>query len=118
MTTIPVIDALDRCKIALQYLAERQSERLTVLLELLLEELEDAIGQAHAQLRQCRCQGSAQPRAASGAAPRGVLTLLPGAWQTSPPVAAGDAEALDAEAEGGCPDVSPRTAGTWRPEKT
>jgi hypothetical protein len=100
MATIPMIDNLDRCKIALQYIAERQSESLAVLLELLLEQLEDAIGQADAQLRQCTCSVPSQPR--------GVLTILPGSWQTSPPSASGDAEALDAE-EG--PDASPRTAG-------
>jgi hypothetical protein len=105
MATHPVIDALDRCKIALQYLAEEQSDNLTIVLELLVERLEDAIGQAHAQLRQCTCAGSAQPRAASGATPRGVLTLLPGSWQTPPPWAPGAAEDLDAEEEGPCPDA-------------
>jgi hypothetical protein len=113
MATMPVIDALDRCKIALQYLAEGQSDSLTVVLELLVERLEDAIGQAHAQLRQCTCAGSSQPRVMSGPAPRGVLTFLPGSRQTSPPWASGDAEDLDAEDEGLCPDAQPRTAGTW-----
>ena len=32
MATMLVIDALDRCKIALQYMAEGQSDRLTVVL--------------------------------------------------------------------------------------
>ena len=97
MATIPVIDALDRCKIALQYMAEGQSDRLTIVLELLVERLEDAIRQAHAQVRQCTCAGASQPRGASGSAPRGVLTLLPGAGQTAPPAAPGDAEGLEAE---------------------
>jgi hypothetical protein len=97
MATIPVIDALDRCKIALQYMAEGQSDRLAIILELLVERLEDAIGQAHAQVRQCTCAGTSQPRGASGSAPRGVLTLLPGAGQTAPPSAPGDAEGLEAE---------------------
>jgi hypothetical protein len=79
MATHPVIDALDRCKIALQYLAEGQSANLTVVLELLVERLEDAIGPAHAPLCQCTCAGSAQPRAASDAAPRGVL-WAPAMW--------------------------------------
>ena len=57
MATIPVIENLDRCKIALQYIAEGQADPLTVVLELLVERLEDAIGQAHAQLRQCTCAG-------------------------------------------------------------
>jgi hypothetical protein len=77
MAMHPVIDDLDRCKMVLQYIAEGQSTSLPVVLELLLEQLEDAIGQAEAQLRQCTCQGAAQPRVASGAASRGVLTLLP-----------------------------------------
>jgi len=94
MATIPVIDALDRCKIALQYMAEGQSDRLAIILELLVERLEDAIGQAHAQMRQCTCAGASQPRGASGSAPRGVLTLLPGARQTAPPSAPGDAESV------------------------
>jgi hypothetical protein len=81
MAIIPVIDALNRGKIALQYMAQRQSSSLTVVLEFLLEQLEDAIGQAAAQLRQCTCQGAAQPRVA-GAVSRGVLTLLPRSRQT------------------------------------
>jgi hypothetical protein len=87
-----VIDDLDRCKIALQYLAEGQSSSLTVVLELLLEQLEDAIGQAAAQLRQCTCQGAAQPRVASGAAARGLLTLRPRSRQTPTSWAPEDAE--------------------------
>jgi hypothetical protein len=87
-----VIDDLDRCKIALQYLAEGQSSRLTVVLELLLEQLEDAIGQAATQLRQCTCQGAAQPRVAAGAAVRGVLTLRPHSRQTPASWAPEDAE--------------------------
>ena len=50
MATMPVIDALDQCKIALQYVAERQSAGLTPVLELLVERLDTAIGQAPAQL--------------------------------------------------------------------
>ena len=46
MAMHPVIDDLDRCKMALQYIAEGQSTSLPVVLELLLEQLEDAIGQA------------------------------------------------------------------------
>ena len=55
MATLPVIDDLDRCKIALQYVAEMQPDRLTNVFDLLLERLDMAIGQAHAQLRQCQC---------------------------------------------------------------
>jgi hypothetical protein len=35
MATMPVINALDQCKIALQYMAERQSASLSTVLELL-----------------------------------------------------------------------------------
>jgi hypothetical protein len=99
MATNPVINDLDRCKIALQYLAEGQSPSLTVILELLVERLEELIGQAYAQLRECTCQGAAQPQVASGAAPRGVLTLLPGSRQTPLPAALGEAEAAREEAD-------------------
>jgi hypothetical protein len=44
MAMHPVIDNLDRCTMALQSLAEGQSSSLTVVLELLLEQLEDAMG--------------------------------------------------------------------------
>ena len=108
MAMHPVIDALDRCKIALQYLAEGQSDSLTVVLELLVERLEDAIGQADAHLRQCTCASAAPSRALSGAAPRGVLTVLPGSRQTPLPSALGDAAELDAAEEGPCPDAAPR----------
>jgi hypothetical protein len=84
MAMHPVIDDLDRCKSALQYIAEGQSTSLTVVLELLLEQLEDAIGQAEAQLRQCTCQGAARPRGVSSAASRGVLTLRPRSRQRHP----------------------------------
>src|SRR5688572_12117417 len=95
MAMHPVIDDLDRCKIALQYLAEGQSDSLTVVLELLVERLEDAIGQADAQLRQCTCAGSAQPRATPSTTPRGGLTVLPGSRQTPRPPALVACEDLD-----------------------
>jgi hypothetical protein len=84
MAPNPVIDDLDRCKIALQYIAEGQSPSLTAVLELLVERLEAIIGQAHTQLRQCTCQGSTHPR--------GALTLLRGARQTPSSWAPRDAE--------------------------
>jgi hypothetical protein len=105
MTTIPVIDDLDRCKIALQYIAEGQSDSLTVILELLVERLEDAIGQAHAQLRQCTCADSAQAREMPGSAPRGVLTVLPGSRQTPSPSALIAPEELDDTEERLYPDA-------------
>jgi hypothetical protein len=79
------------CKIALQYIAEIQSVGLAALLELLLVRLDDAIGQSEAQLRQCPC---------TDAAPRGVLTWLPGSRRTSPVAVSVDAEDLYAEEEG------------------
>jgi hypothetical protein len=77
MALMPVIEDLDRCKIALQYVAERHSDSLTTVLELLLERLEDAIGQAHAHLRQCTCQAHFPGGAPSIPGPSGVLTILP-----------------------------------------
>ena len=44
MAMMPVIAELDRCKIALQCVAEMQSDSLTAVLEILLERLDDAIG--------------------------------------------------------------------------
>ena len=75
MATMPVIDALDQCKIALQYIAERQPDRLTAVLEILLERLDAAIGQVHAQRRQCQCHTA--PRATPVPASRGALTVVP-----------------------------------------
>jgi hypothetical protein len=68
-------------------------------------------GRPTPKLRQCTCSGASQPQGASRAGPRGVLTRLPGAWQPSPPVASGDAEALDTEEEDPGLDASSRTAG-------
>src|SRR5436309_13769753 len=47
MAMMPVLEDLDRCKIALQYVAERQSDSLTAVLEILLERLDNAIGEVH-----------------------------------------------------------------------
>jgi len=101
MALHPVIDDLERCKIALQYLAEGQSASLTVVLELLVERLEDAIGQADAHLHQCTCAGAAPSRAA----PRGVLTVLPGSRQTPLPPAPVVCEDLDDPEAPLCPDA-------------
>jgi hypothetical protein len=104
MATIQVIDDLERCKIALQYVAERQSDSLTVILELLVERLEDAIGQVHTQLRQGVCAGHCSPRKTPEAPPRGALTLVPGSRQMPPPAPV-DPETSHAEDEHPCPDV-------------
>jgi hypothetical protein len=82
MAMMDVIEDLDRCKIALQYVAERPSDSLTTVLELLLERLEDAIGQVHAQLRQCTCPVHAQARETPVPAPRRGLTMVSGPRQT------------------------------------
>jgi hypothetical protein len=103
MATLPVIDALDRCKIALQYIAEMQSDRLTTVLDLLLERLEEAIGQAHAQLRQCQCHST--PRATPSPAPRGALTVVPRPMQTPRQLAPVSLEDPHAGDESLCPDA-------------
>ncbi|HSX78310.1 MAG TPA: hypothetical protein VLQ80_07065, partial [Candidatus Saccharimonadia bacterium] len=78
MAMMPVIEDLDRCKIALQWVAEMQSDSLTAVLEILLERLDDTIGRVHAQLRECTCQAPSPRRARSGPAHPGTLTVLPG----------------------------------------
>jgi hypothetical protein len=65
MAMMDVIDDLDRCKIALQYVAEMQYDSLTNVLELLLGRLEDAIGQVQTQLHQCPCPVHAHARETS-----------------------------------------------------
>lgn len=104
MAMLSVIDNLERCKIALQYIAERQSDSLTVVLEVLLERLDDAIGQVHTQLRQGVCAGPC-PRETPGPAPRGVLTLVPDSRQTPHPPASVPPEEPHAEDELSCPDA-------------
>ncbi len=103
MATMPVIDTLDQCKIALQYVAEMQSDGLTAVLEILLERLDDAIGQAHAQLRQCQCHSS--PRATSVPAPRGTLMVVPRPLQTPCQPALVSLEDPHAGDESPCPDA-------------
>jgi len=75
MSTRELIDELDRCKTALQVVAEMQSDGLATLLDLLLECLDDAIGQVQAHIQQCTCQD--QPRDPDTPAPlhRGALTI-------------------------------------------
>jgi hypothetical protein len=93
MAMMDVIDDLDRCKIALQYVAEMQCDSLTTVLELLLGRLEDTIGQVQTQLRQCLCSVHAQARATSVPVPRCSLTMVSGPRQTPrrpPPVPSED----------------------------
>jgi hypothetical protein len=103
MATMPVIDALDQCKIALQYVAEMQSDGLTAVLEILLERLEAAIGQARAQLRQCQCHSA--PRPTSILAPRGALMVVPRPLQTPCQPARVSLEDPHAGDESPCPDA-------------
>ena len=56
MSTRELIDELDRCKTALQVVAEMQSDGLAILLDLLIERLDEAIGQVQAHVQQCTCQ--------------------------------------------------------------
>jgi hypothetical protein len=55
MPGVQIVDELDRCKTALQVVAEMQSEGLATLLDLLLENLDSAIGKVQTHLRQCTC---------------------------------------------------------------
>jgi hypothetical protein len=82
MIMMDVIDDLDRCKIALQYVADMQGDSLTTVLELLLERLEDTIGQVQTQLRQGPCPVHTPARVTPVPAPRRGLTLVPGPIQT------------------------------------
>ena len=58
MSTRELIDELDRCKTALQVVAEMQSDGLATLLDLLIECLDDAIGQVQTHIQQCRVRRS------------------------------------------------------------
>jgi hypothetical protein len=75
MSTRELIDELDRCKTALQVVAEMQSDGLATLLDLLIECLDDAIGQVQTHIQQCTCQ--VLPHGQDTAVPlrRGALTM-------------------------------------------
>ena len=75
MPSMQIIDELDKCKTALQVVAEMQSDGLATLLDLLIESLDNAIGQVQAQLQQCTCQ--ARPRDLDAPVPlhRGAITV-------------------------------------------
>ena len=75
MATRELIDELDRCKTALQVVAEMQSDGLATLLDLLLECLDNAIGRVQAHIQQCTCQEL--PRDPDTPIPlrRGALTM-------------------------------------------
>jgi hypothetical protein len=75
MPSMQIIDELDRCKTALQVVAEMQSSGLATLLDLLIENLDSAIGQAQAQLQQCTCQAGDYDLVPPVPLHRGALTV-------------------------------------------
>jgi len=75
MYTRELIDELDRCKTALQVVAEMQPDGLATLLDLLLECLDDAIGQVQAHIQQCTCQDLSSDPETSAPLRRGALTM-------------------------------------------
>jgi hypothetical protein len=75
MSSMQIIDELDRCKTALQVVAEMQSDGLATLLDLLIENLDSAIGQVQAQLRQCTCQTRSCDLDAPVPLRRGAITV-------------------------------------------
>ena len=75
MPSMEIIDELDRCKTALQVVAEMQSDGLATLLDILLECLDNTIGQVQAQLRQCTCQARHHDLTPPVSLHRGALTV-------------------------------------------
>jgi hypothetical protein len=75
MSSRELIDELDRCKTALQVVAEMQSDGLAILLDLLLECLDDAIGQVQAHIQQCTCQELSHDADTAVPLRRGALTV-------------------------------------------
>ena len=75
MSSMQIIDELDRCKTALQVVAEMQSGGMETLLELLIENLDSAIGQVQAQLRQCTCPARSYDLDAPVPLHRGAITV-------------------------------------------
>ncbi len=76
MSTRELIDELDRCKTALQVVAEMQSDGLATLLDLLLECLDEAIGRVQAHIQQCTCQDlPCDPDDTLAPLHRGALTM-------------------------------------------
>ena len=75
MLSVEVIDELDRCKTALQVVAEMQSGGLETLLDLLIENLDSAIGQVQAQLQQCTCQARSRDLDTPVPLRRGAITV-------------------------------------------
>ena len=82
MPSMQIIDELDRCKTALQVVAEMQSDGLATLLDLLIDDLDNAIGQVQAQMQQCTCQARSRDLDAPVHLHRGAITV----YQRSRPV--------------------------------
>ena len=75
MPSMDIIDELDRCKIALQVVAEMQSGGLATLLDLLVDHLDEVIGQVQAQLQRCTCQARPSDLDAPVPLRRGAITM-------------------------------------------
>jgi len=75
MPNMQVIDELDKCKTALQVVAEMQSGGMETLLDLLIENLDSAIGQVQMQLQQCTCQARHHDLDAPVPLRRGAITV-------------------------------------------
>ena len=75
MPSMQIIDELDRCKTALQVVAEMQSGGVATLLDLLIDNLDNAIGQVQAQLQQCTCQARSRDLDAPVHLHRGAITV-------------------------------------------
>ncbi len=75
MPNMQIIDELDKCKTALQVVAEMQSGGLETLLDLLIENLDCAIGQVQMQLQQCTCQARHHDLDAPIPLRRGAITV-------------------------------------------
>jgi len=75
MPSMEIIDELDRCKTALQVVAEMQTDGLATLLDILLDNLDNAIGQVQAQLQQCTCQARSRDPDTPVPLRRGTLTV-------------------------------------------
>ena len=77
MPSIEIIDELDRCKTALQVVAEMQSDGVATLLDLLIENLDSAIGQVQMQLQRCTCQARHHNLDAPIPLRRGAISVCP-----------------------------------------
>jgi hypothetical protein len=85
MPNMEIIDELDRCKTALQVVAEMQSDGLATLLDLLIDNLDNAIGQVQAQLQQCTCQVQSRDPAPPIPLHRGDMTVCKRPMLVVPP---------------------------------